>query len=410
MTVEPAKHVVLLSPFFYPEPISTGKYNTNLAEGLRDAGLSILVVASHPLYPDWRPRSAIQKLSGIEILRGGEWIRYPRSTILRRLILELWYLYFLAVELPRRRTTISAAIAVIPPVLFVPLVRRILAGSTPIVGVVHDLQSVFAGKTGSAFRKLLQCAVQRWEGQALRSCDRVIFLSNAMARRAIDVHKLRPERCKVFHPFMSIRKSEQGSGISLSPLFPPDYRHVVYSGALGEKQNPEQLVECFLHLSDCRSDVMCHIFSRGPKWSELRLKYCNQRNLKFHDLVDEADLSELLDRSDVQVLPQAFGTSDAALPSKLPNLIAAGVPILAICEEESEAGALIRESGSGEVVNSWSPAEVSRSLSTLLDSTDGKSRDHRKITASAYVTQHFSLERLVAEIVNFVEESSPSHQ
>ena len=65
------KRVLILSPFFFPELISTGKYNTELAIQLRKQNLEVEVLCSHPLYPDWRPQKSSQKIDGIKIIRGG---------------------------------------------------------------------------------------------------------------------------------------------------------------------------------------------------------------------------------------------------------------------------------------------------------------------------------------------------
>ncbi len=67
------KRVLFLSPFFYPEMISTGKYNSYLVKVLVNRGYSVDVVASHPLYPDWKPKISKADLQGCTIHRGGLW-------------------------------------------------------------------------------------------------------------------------------------------------------------------------------------------------------------------------------------------------------------------------------------------------------------------------------------------------
>jgi hypothetical protein len=52
------ERLLLLSPFFFPEPISTGRYNTFLVQALVDKGVHVDVICFHPLYPNWRPAAA----------------------------------------------------------------------------------------------------------------------------------------------------------------------------------------------------------------------------------------------------------------------------------------------------------------------------------------------------------------
>jgi glycosyltransferase involved in cell wall biosynthesis len=393
--------LLFVSPFFFPEPISTGKYNADVAKGLRDAGFSVTAIASEPLYPDWTPRPSNCVLPGVEIIRGGAWVRYPQFSVLRRLVLELWYLCFVAYELPRHMATIKGVVAVFPPVLFLPFSKWILHKDTPIIGIVHDLQSIFVEKSPSGFRRIFGGIVKNLEGAALNRCERLIFLSQSMMTRAIKEYRLDAQRCVVHLPFVSV-SSTGGSGQALADRFMSGARHVVYSGALGEKQNPEQLIECFIGLAKEREDVVCHCFSRGPVFDELKRQYQGVRGVEYHDLVDERDLPELFNRSDIQIVPQLFGTSEAALPSKLPNLIAAGVPVLAICDEASEAGRIVLDAQAGAVVHSWAPEVVSAAVMNLLDGTSGHSRQERKTKAAEFVARHFSLQKLVDDIAAFV--------
>jgi colanic acid biosynthesis glycosyl transferase WcaI len=62
---------LFLSPFFFPEHISTGKYNTCLAKALVLAGHDVTVVVSHPIYPNWCAEISNAALPKIEIIRGG---------------------------------------------------------------------------------------------------------------------------------------------------------------------------------------------------------------------------------------------------------------------------------------------------------------------------------------------------
>ena len=89
------KKILILSPFFYPEPISTGKFNTDFALKLQEEGHQVTVLCSHPFYPEWKTKFSSETLENIKIVRGGEKIKYSKKVSLRRLVLELWYAYFI---------------------------------------------------------------------------------------------------------------------------------------------------------------------------------------------------------------------------------------------------------------------------------------------------------------------------
>ncbi len=171
--------ILFLSPFFHPEAISTGRYNTYLARALVHAGFSLDVITSHPLYPDWKPQASSATMVGAAISRGGLWIRYPVSTVLRRIVLELWFACYVVRLLVVSRERYEVAVVIFPPVCFALLPRR-LFGAKKIVGIVHDLLGVMAKTRSGLVRLFIAKTMTFVERKAFQRCDRLICLSQAM--------------------------------------------------------------------------------------------------------------------------------------------------------------------------------------------------------------------------------------
>ena len=89
------KNILIISPFFYPEPISTGKFNTDFAIALKDDGHNVTVLCYHPFYPNWKIKESQEELNGIKIIRGGKYLAFSKKTIVRRIILELSFAFFI---------------------------------------------------------------------------------------------------------------------------------------------------------------------------------------------------------------------------------------------------------------------------------------------------------------------------
>ena len=111
------KKILILSPFFYPEPISTGKFNTDFAKKLQEEGHQVTVLCSHPFYPEWKTKFSSDTLDGINIIRGGKKIKYSKKATLRRLVLELWYAYFIFKNIKKHQSKIDVIIPIFPPSL-----------------------------------------------------------------------------------------------------------------------------------------------------------------------------------------------------------------------------------------------------------------------------------------------------
>ena len=351
--------IILFSPFFYPEKISTGKYNTYLASALKKSASQFNVITSHPIYPDWRPNTSHSKISGIELYRGGSLMIYPKSPILRRAFLEIWFSFHSLNRYLFLRNKCDIILTIFPPSLFFILINLFKPKKTCSIGIVHDLQGVYSQrKASNTIYFLINKIVSLIERKSLQSCNYLIFLSKSMKDRAIENYKLNPECCSINYPFVTQHKKSNASK-KIDLIFNKNKFNFVYSGALGEKQNPEQLFILMDRLTKLDMNIDCHIFSEGPIFNQLRNRAKNvSSKVFFHHLVDEKFLSQLYSYCDFQVIPQAFGTSEGSIPSKLPNLLASSVKILAICEKISELSAIVKKYEAGVVINTWDIDEI----------------------------------------------------
>lgn len=354
------QQVVLISPFFYPEPISTGKANQHLAEAFAEAGHGVTAVCSHPLYPSWIPERSHAGIARIRILRGGAWMRYPAAMPLRRFFLELWFAAYAAGRLWKLRGSMDVAVCVLPPSLFALFLHWLLPRRVRRIAVIHDLQGVLAAQRESLPRRVIIRLIHAVESRVFRSQDLCIFFSEDMARVAGDAYGLQGSRIAVQYPSITLPVDDAAlakakAARNLEKILPSDQLHVVYSGALGYKQNSHELLAFMQAAAEQYPQVSFHVFSGGPFFDQLRGQYeaCSGSRVQFHPLVAEQDLAELYARSAVQLVPVAEGTESGALPSKLPNLLAMGVYLLGICDPESEVGRLMRQAGTGSVVDRW---------------------------------------------------------
>jgi glycosyltransferase involved in cell wall biosynthesis len=389
---------LLFSPFFFPERISTGKANTHLAQALAAQGARVMVVCSHPLYPDWVPVWSNAPMAGVTVLRGGGWVRYPRRLALRRIVLEAWFAAYAAWCAWQLRKQAEIAIGVFPPSLFALCTHLFLPRRTCRIAIVHDLQGVLAGQRGTLARRMISRLVHVVESRAFRQQALCIFFSTDMAKEAQSAYGLEAERVAVQYPFVTIGNT---SGLAaetgrLQAVLPSEQVHVVYSGALGEKQNSRQFV-AFLQLAARKfPSVQFHLFSGGPVFEQLRALYEDLPGPRthFHPLVEERDLPELYARSTIQMVPQAEKTETGALPSKLPNLLAAGAYIFAITSPESEVARLLREAETGTVVERWEEALFLHKLEDALREAQETSAAARRQQAQPLLGR-FAVENLV---------------
>lgn len=358
-----SQKILIISPFFFPEPISTGKFNTDMVLKLRDKGHQVTVLCSHPFYPDWQTKYSNDQLEGIKIIRGGKKIKYPKNILLRRAVLEIWYAFFVIRKIQKIQKKMDIIIPIFPPSFPFYMTLFFLNKRIKKIGIVHDLQIVFSQKNKSFLNKIVSFLIKKIEKQCFKQCDKLIFLSEEMKNVALEVYNLRGLTCQVQYPFVTIK--EKFSSKNLQDILPQNQQNIVYSGALGEKQNPYELYQVFNKITQNISNTCCYFFSQGPIFKELEKKNLN-RKILFYPLVSKEDIEELYDRSSIQIVPQLPNTSKGSLPSKLPNILASGTKILVITDENSELEKIFIDNNLNEVITSWDHGIIITSIKKLL--------------------------------------------
>ena len=183
-----------------------------------------------------------------------------------------------------------------------------------------------------------------------------------MRNEASSVYKVANDKCKVVYPSITIKEFNNLN--NLSDVFDESMFNIVYSGALGQKQNPDSIFNAAELLIKTNSKIKFYFFSSGKEFDRLKRKNSFE-NIIFQDLVKKEDLPELLLRSDLQIISQIEGSSKGSLPSKLPNILASGAPVLSITDEESELQKILQDQEGCFVLNEWDIQKISEVIDSL---------------------------------------------
>ncbi len=385
-----SQKIVLISPFFFPEPISTGKFNTDMVLKLRDEGHHVTVFCSHPFYPEWKTKSSSKNIEGVDIVRGGKIIKYPKKPSLRRVVLEIWYAFFILKNIIKYQKKTDIIISVFPPSLALYFIAPFLKKDIKKIGIIHDLQIIYASQKKKLTNIIISSLIKRVEKYCFKNCEKLIFLSEEMKNVALEVYKIDEFKCKVQLPFISIK--EEYSYNNLKDILPNNQHNIVYSGALGEKQNPIELYDVFDLLTRNLPNCNCYFFSQGPIYEKLKIKNNNSK-IHFHSLVSKYEIHELYIRSSIQIVPQLTNTSKGSLPSKLPNILASGTKALVITDKNSDLEKLFKKYNLEKIVTSWDKKVIISSIKELLE--ERIDIDRQKEIAQDL----FNIENLIREIV-----------
>lgn len=373
---------LIISPFFYPEPISTGLYNTDLASKLLSTGNEVHVWCFHPFYPDWKLKKTHQKIKGLKVKRGKPLIPFLQNQFLDRIILEVAFLRFVLIRKLKCKQSFHNIIFISPPTLSMIVLKAFNKNCNKVV-IVHDLQFIHLQSKNYKLSRLVFFI----EKKLMLFADKLIFLSKEMEGFFSNSNQFIKMRTSIQWPFVNINKNPKGGRILNSGT------NIVYSGALGAKQSPEKLLSLFEYTSNQNSDWNFYFFSSGGYFEALKKSSKNPK-IHFLPLVDKEKVYQLYAESTVQIIPQTPESSKGSLPSKLPNLIYSETKILTITDSQSELEKIIEEYPYGISINSWDNHAFTKALDQLVRmKATYKSKEIKNMCQ-----QYFSIDSLINKI------------
>ncbi len=395
--------ILMLGLNYVPEPIGIGPYTSGLVEALAARGHEVRAVVGNAYYPHWRPWPgqrgwSTEPAGRIRIDRVPHYIpRQPRGPA--RLAHHLSFALAAAPVMLRNALfwRPDKVITIAPSLMAAPLalLAARVAGATSWLHL-QDFEVEAALATGLLGKgNPLVPMLGRTERGILCAFDRVSSISPAMCRRLS--HKgVAAERISEHRNWANID--------AVAPLARPSSfreewaittRHVaLYSGALGRKQGLDLVVDAARLLAH-REDITFVICGNGPYRAELEAVAMGLSNIRFHDLQPLDQMSDLLGLATVHLLPQIAGAADLVLPSKLPNMLASGRPVIATASEGT--GLFDEVSGCGLAVEPGDAAGLGTAIAQLCDNpalarklgeaarTRAETRWHREIILSGFV-------------------------
>jgi hypothetical protein len=148
---------------------------------------------------------------------------------------------------------------------------------------------------------------------------------------------------------------------------------VQYSGNIGATHNVEVLIEVaeLLRSSD---EIVFLIIGRGERMKKISnmIQEKSLKNCLVLPFRKDDKLFDSLCAADLAVVTLDDKTPDISVPSKTYNIMAAGVPIMAIALENSEISNLINMHENGKTFNKSDLNGMCRFINTLKDNPDYK--------------------------------------
>lgn len=352
--------IVVLCPHFDPDTAPTGHVMSRIVGELAARGHEAHVVTALPWYrehaiePGWggrlarRQRTDWGSITRVHPFPGGDRRHLPRRA--------LGYVGFsLLVGIAGLRAggwfrRADAVIAMSPPLtLGIAGWAAKLAHRAPLVFNVQDVFPDAAVETGAITDRRVIAAASWLERFCYHRADAVTVLSTDLAANIEG--KIGPRhRSKVrvipnfvdtteLHPAERATQYRHELGIGDEPV-------VMYAGNVGFSQSLGMVVAAARAIPEATFVINGH----GAARPRLEVAASGLANLRFGDHQPAGRLNEVLATGDIHLVPLRRGLGRVSVPSKTYSILAAGRPVVAAIDTDSEVGRIVTTTGCGVVV------------------------------------------------------------
>ena len=377
--------IQLWSYNYDPEPTGIGPVSRAWAEGLRDRGHHVEVVAAHPHYPEpiWGSRLLPYRevRNDIPVLRLPLWI--GRDTAMERYRQELSFMGAQFAALPMLSSP-DVLVSASPsfPALF-PAIVNARARRTPWVLWLHDILPDGAASSGIVDEgSLVIRASRRLESAAYRHADRIVVLSQAFTDNLTGKGVPEGKIELIYDPATRVPQSE--------PPFESQAEspRLLSMGNIGYSQGLAPLVAAF-ECSDALTDtpVRFVITGNGMAAEDTRSEIASDR-VEMLGVVDDERLERELQSATIAFVSQQHEGAEFNIPSKIMNFMAYGLPILAAVNPGGEVARIVEQAGAGWMVDSSDPDSFPRKLAEILRAPSEIAARGR--AAYQYAQRHFT--------------------
>jgi colanic acid biosynthesis glycosyl transferase WcaI len=393
--------ILAVQPHFTPDVAPTGVIGARLVEELGALGHRVEVVTSLPWYehhavePEWRgkvvrrERTPWGRVTRVHPFPTGDKKNIPKRAV------GFAGFCALTATIAAAGRHVDVALAMTPPLpmaatgWLASLPRR-----APLVLNVQDVFPDVAVELGVLRGRRVIAAASALERWSYARSAAVTVLSDDM--RANLAEKMRhPERLRVIPNFVDVetvrpmeRENSYRAEFGLSGK-----TVVMYAGNVGMSQSLDLLVAAARTTRD-RDDIVYVVNGGGSTLADLQESAKGLPNMRFVPMQPYERLPEVLAAADVHVVPLKRELSRSSVPSKTYSILAAGRPVVASVDEDSEVQRIVETAGAGIAVP---PEDETAFVAAVLDlAGDRERREQMEKSARAYVESAAS-PRAVAE-------------
>lgn len=397
--------ILIVSDSYPPEIRSASHLMKELAEELRDRNHDVTILTCYPRYNladhgNVHRLDQVENEDGVRIIRVHTPAHHKVNFIVRGLSqLALPYIFWIKAK-PLLKDGVDCVIVYSPPLTlwmvgwfikkqfgarFVLNVQDIFPQNAIDLGVLRNRALIFFFET-----------LEKW---AYRKAYLITVHSEGNRRFLLDTKKINPEKLITLHNWIEVRDlNPQVKDGPFRKKLGLDGKFVIFfGGVLGPSQGLELVIEAARQVRD-NEEIAFLLVGDGTekqKLMELSTRH-NLTNIIFHPFISKDDYESLLKEIDVGLVCLSSRNKTPVVPGKLLSYMAAGVPVLAFLNRESDGHQIIRDADCGYSAISEDAGEASKMVLKMFG--EGDRLGFLGKNGYDYATARFSKESCVDDL------------
>lgn len=356
-----SKKLWIVSELYYPEATATGYILTNLAEGLAAKAISVSVLCSQPTYSARGIRApSCEKRNKVNIHRCLGTTLDKDIFLFRifNLITITFSLFLKSIFLFKRSDNVL--VVTNPPSLpFLVAIACRLRGAKCVL-LIHDVYPeilTIVGKLSSA--NILAYGFKWFNRKLYNSVKRIVVLGRDMQNLVIDKIDKKKEKVSVITNWADIEQVvpvRRTNNSLLKELRFQDKFVIGYAGNIGYPNDVDVIIDAAVRLSTS-NDFHFLFIGSGIKKRCIEKAILHKRlsNITLLPNRPRDDQVNFLNACDVAIVSLVAGMKGVSVPSRIYNIMAAGKPIIAIVDSQSEVALVIGEESIGWTIQPNNP-------------------------------------------------------
>jgi glycosyltransferase involved in cell wall biosynthesis len=398
--------IALLTQYYPPEIGAPQGRLSSLAKALVKRGHTVFVLTAMPNYPLGRTYEGYggcfrrEELAGVQVIRT---MIYPTKSVARVKRLASYGSFVVssaiagAMALPKLDYLLTES-----PPLFLGLTGYLLSRlkSAKSIFNVSDLWPESAVRLGIIGDGPALRVAERLES----FCYRKAWLVTGQSREILEDIQKRFPKTNAYHLSNGTDSSTWCSGTQAESTQNQTCM-VIYAGLHGIAQGLDQVIAA-AHKLKQDTDIKFVLVGDGPDKKKLMetSQQMGLTNVSFLDPRPAAEVRSLLLSADIGVVPLK-GRIPGAVPSKLYEVMGAGLPVVLVAD--GEPATIVRENKAGIVVAPGDVEGLANALRQLAhDKTLRESLGRRGVEA---VNKHFDRRKIHDSFVDYLENDTNEH-